>query len=76
MHESALACLRRPALEWHSHELTSIKREFYTVSTMARFCDALIARFKVQTSAALHSLQIERFTMLDLRAGCTLRSYA
>jgi hypothetical protein len=75
VHKIAPACLRGPALEWHSHELTSIEREFYTMSTMARFCDSLIARFKVQTSTALHSLQSEKFTMADLRAGRTLRSH-
>jgi hypothetical protein len=47
-HKIAPVCLRGLALEWHSHEPTSIEREFYTMSTMSQFCEALIARANVR----------------------------
>jgi hypothetical protein len=36
-------CLRGLTLKWHSHKPTLIEREFYTMSTMSQFCEALIA---------------------------------
>jgi hypothetical protein len=76
MRETFPLCLRSSAIAWHTAELTAIKREFFTTATpIETICNTLIHKFKEPTSTAFKTLLISKYTLSDVRAGYTLRSY-
>ena len=60
-------CLRESVLIWHSIELTNFEKKMLRETSLSMWYNVMIKRFKEQTSVALISMQITKYTLDDAK---------
>ena len=68
-------CLRENVIIWHKLKLKTIEKNMYRDVSVNQWCKELIRRFKKRDSQIFKNLQIERYSMSNVRNDKTFRIY-
>ncbi|KAK1827413.1 hypothetical protein QBC39DRAFT_375627 [Podospora conica] len=69
------ACLKGPALEWHSHVLSTVDRQLLETARIEVIYAKLIERFKPSSSEALTSVKRSKYTLWDVQQSKDILNY-